>query len=149
MTFIGWAKGNILHNGCGRTASSTSDLRFHPTFSDAAPTWVTVLGSISQARKIRMGRATQKGVTSGSINSALPRHWRVIFCHQKENGTGRKRQWTATAVTLLYSEQSNLVTSWASFKKPTQWDDVTSFLTLTYEARVLGRRNENRKNGSA
>ena len=140
-------------NGYGRTASSTADLRFHPTFSGAAPTCVYILGSVCLSQeKIRRGRATQKDVTSGELSiqhcpdtkgSYSVTRKRMRRGRGEKNAKGRL-SWQSHCSTVNKVTWSKL-----DILPPTQQDDVTSFLTLTYKARVLGRRNENRKNGSA
>lgn len=73
---------------------------------------------------------TERRAIWRSINSALPRHWRVILCHQKENGTGReKRQWTA-AVSRPLQWAKQLGLSWTSFRLPNGMMSLPSWLLL-------------------
>lgn len=95
-----------------------------------------------------MGRATQKGVTSGEVSTqhCLDTEGSYSVTRKRmgrgeKNASGRLQSHCSTVSKVTWSKLGIL--------PPTQRDDVTSFLTLTYEARVLGRRNENRKNGSA
>lgn len=75
------------------TGSLTAATGFHLAQKNSSPEtrWVPTLESVRLSwEKIRIGRATQKDVTSGEVSiQASRRHQRFILYHQKNDEVGR------------------------------------------------------------